>query len=101
MSWQKPVRVGLAIFVIVFVAIVVVALRQRRHAAAPDPVAGRSGVGTVQETHGGVELNRLSKDGKVVVAIKSESELLYPDGRTVLQRVELTLPDRDGRSIHV
>src|SRR5262245_61031135 len=101
MSWQKRLRLGLGVFLVVFVAIVVAALRHRRHAPVQDATAVRRAAGTITEIHDGVAYSHLNKDGKVVVSIESETQLTYPDGRTVLQHVALTLPDRDGRTFHV
>ncbi len=90
MSWQKRARFAIALFVIVFVAIVFVALRHRK--AQPPSVAfpeRRDKDCILENTTGGrVES---SKDGKVVFAMKFGAQCSYPDGRQKLGNgVEIT-----------
>lgn len=100
MNWQNKARLGIAVFVILFVAIVVVALRHRKPAepeGAPptrvDPKAVVENIGTGRIEH--------SKAGKVVFALKFGSQFTYPDGRSKFGGgVELTA-DRNGRPFTV
>jgi lipopolysaccharide export system protein LptA len=100
MNWQKKARLGIVVFVIVFVAIVVVALRYRkpveREAAAPprvDPKAVVENIGTGRIEH--------SKAGNVIFTLKFGSQFTYPDGRSKFGGgVELTA-DRNGRPFKV
>lgn len=100
MSWQKKARFGIAIFVVVFVAIVVVAMRQRKQTPAQSPPPTRKDPGTVAETRGGI-LEQWSKDKKLVFSLKFDHHSTYPDGRTKWRGVTLTLPDRNGRTFVV
>jgi lipopolysaccharide transport protein LptA len=100
MSWQKKARLGIAVFVIVFIAVVALAMRQRKDTPAGPPPPERTDPKTTAEAAGGLN-QRFTKDGKVVFAIESERNFMYPDGRTVQRGVTLTLPDRGGRSIVV
>ena len=83
MTWQKKARFAIAAFVIVFIAIVVVALRQRK---GPPPVAAvpeRRDKDCVLENTQSGEVKQ-SKDGKVVFSMKFGAQCSYQDGRTRL-----------------
>lgn len=100
MSWQKKTRLGIAVFVIVFIAVVAVAMRQRKGTPSPAPLPERVDPNSVAETRGG-KIRRFTKDGKLAFELAFESQLVYPDGRTVQRGIKLTLPDRGGRAIAV
>jgi LPS export ABC transporter protein LptC len=99
MRWQKIARLAIAVFVVVFAAIVFYAMRQRstapvRTGAVPPREAGAmstSGPG-VFESH---------EKGKLNYAIQFKSQSSYKDGRTKIHGVTLTLPDRNGRTFTV
>ena len=83
MSWQRKARIAIAAFVIVFIAIVVVALRERK---GPPPVAAvpeRRDKDCVLENTQSGEVKQ-SKDGKIVFAMKFGAQCSYQDGRTRL-----------------
>jgi len=90
MTWQKKARFAIAAFVIVFIAIVVVALRQRK---APPPsvaVPERRDKDCILENTQSGEVKQ-SKDGKIVFAMKFGAQCSYSDGRTRLGNgVEIT-----------
>lgn len=95
MAWQKRARFAIAIFVVIFVAIVIVALRNRK----PPPVAAaipqRQDKDCILENtdSGHVES---SKDGKVVFSLKFGAQCSYPDGRSKLGNgVEITFTRND------
>ncbi|MFL6280026.1 MAG: LptA/OstA family protein [Vicinamibacterales bacterium] len=100
MSWQKKARVAIAAFVIVFIAIVFVALRQRK---APPPSAGapeRRDKDCILENTDSGEVKQ-SKDGRIVFAMKFGAQCSYPDGRTRLGNgVEIT-STRNGKPFTV
>ena len=100
MSWQKKARLGIAVFVVVFVAVVVLAMRHRKPATAP-PASPRTDEKAIVQTVGRGVYEQKNKEGKVVFSIASEGQSVYEDGRTVLNGVKLTLPDRGGRTIGV
>jgi lipopolysaccharide export system protein LptA len=100
MRWQKAARLGVAAFVIVFTAVVVLALRKNR---TPPPAATspRTDPRAVAQAQGGIDFKH-TVDGKVVFAISAEANAVYPDGRTRLTgKPVLTLPDRNGRTLQV
>src|SRR5690349_938638 len=96
MRWQKIARFAIALFVIVFVAVVIVSLRQRK--APPQAVAvpeRRDKECVLENTHSG-EVKQV-KDGKVVFGMKFGAQCTYQDGRTRLGNgVHLTF-DRNGK----
>ena len=99
MRWQKIARLVIAAFVIVFAAVVFVAVRR----PAPRPEAAgttRTDKDSVAEVRGTGEYVRHAA-GKVSFKVLFESQLMYPDGRNVLKNATITLPDRNGRTITV
>jgi lipopolysaccharide transport protein LptA len=100
MSWQKKARLALAVFVIVFAAIVAVALWQRKQEFVQvEQVPQREDPQSLAETRGAGVFEHYTKDGKVVARIRFTGEKTYPDGRSTLQGVTVELPDRSGRTI--
>ncbi len=100
MSWQKKARLAIAAFVIVFVAIVVVALRQKKAApvTAADPVRKDKDCILENTTGGHAEQ---TKEGRVVFAIKFGAQCMYADGRSKLGNgVEIT-SNRNGKPFTV
>jgi lipopolysaccharide transport protein LptA/LPS export ABC transporter protein LptC len=100
MSWQKHARIGLVVFVIVFVTIVIVALRQRKGTPAKETASKRLDPVSVSETHG-PGLIETYKDGKVNVSVSFRDQITYQDGRTKEKEIVLKLPDRHGRTLTV
>lgn len=100
MSWQKKARLAIAAFVIVFIAIVVVALRQRKTApvsAGPPPRIDKT---AMVENTGGLDIKQM-KGGRVVYGIKAGSQFTYPDGRTKFGNGVAVTADRNGKPFTV
>jgi lipopolysaccharide transport protein LptA len=100
MTWQKKARFVIAAFVVVFVVIVVVALRTRKTVpqtgAAP---VRKDAKALVENTAGGRA--EFFKEGRIVFAVKFGSQFIYPDGRSRFgSGVEVT-SDRNGRTFKV
>lgn len=100
MRWQKAARLAIAAFVIVFAAVVFVAL-QRPAAPVARATTPRTDPNTIAETLGKSTLRTTGTDGKVAYTLDFEGQLTYPDGRNVFKNATLTLPDRDGRTLTV
>jgi lipopolysaccharide transport protein LptA len=83
MRWQKKARFAIAAFVIVFVAVVFVALRQRKAPPTAAAVPERRDKDCVLENTQSGEFKQ-SKDGRVVFAMKFGAQCSYQDGRTRL-----------------
>ena len=84
MSWQKKARFAIAIFVVVFVIIVVMALRRGKTARPGDAaVPARIDPKAAFENPGGFD-HKHTEGGKVVWAVKAGTQLTYADGRTKL-----------------
>jgi LPS export ABC transporter protein LptC len=98
MRWQKAARIAIAIAVVVFTAIVFVALRRNKPPAAADP-SPRS------DPHAIVESGRIAhtsyRGDKILFSIVAEGQVVYSDGRTKLKKARLKLPDRDGRTLEI
>lgn len=98
MRWQKAARLAIAAFVIVFAAIVVVALRRPAPVVQAEPPVRKSPE-TVAES-GPFELKRF--DGATLkVAIKGEGQETYSDGRKIGRNAIARLPERNGRTCDV
>ena len=100
MRWQRIARLAIAVFVLVFAAIVIVALRQsprqvqRAQTPRVDP-ASSAELGPL--THSSYD----PQQGRLRYRIDAQRGITYPDGRQVLTDADLTLPDRDGRTFKV
>ena len=95
MTWQKKARAAIAVFVIVFVAIVFVALRQRKAPPQQTPPLRKDPNAVVENTGSG-KVEQYRKDGTLAFGIKFGSQFTYPDGRTKLGKVEVT-STRNGK----
>jgi lipopolysaccharide export system protein LptA len=99
MRWQKPARLAIAVFVIVFAAIVVVMLQRPAPTKAVE-TASRRNPDTVREV-GAFTRTQFRSDGKLHFTIEGASMESYPDGRSVARKAKLTLPDRQGRTFTI
>ncbi len=99
MSWQKKARTAIAVFVIVFVAIVIVALRQRKTSPAQTPPPERKDPTSTVENTGGGRFED-TKDGKVVFSLEFDSHFSYADGRTKLGKARIS-STRNGKPFTV
>lgn len=99
MNWQRHARLGIAVFVILFAATVIIAWRQRKGPPPESAAVQRTDPAAVVEDQGG--LYEHFKEGTLVFSIRSARQLTYADGRSKLLGVTLTLPDRGGRTIEV
>jgi lipopolysaccharide export system protein LptA len=100
MNWQKKARFAIAAFVVVFVGIVIVALRDRKAVPQSGAVPARKDTKAVVENTAGGKVEQV-KEGRVTFAVKFGSQFTYPDGRTRFGNgVELT-SERNGRMFKV
>lgn len=100
MKWQKRLRVAIAIFVVVFAAVVVVSLRRGRSTQTPPPAVQKRDDKAV--TQGGPGEIKNSEKGKVTFSLKFGNQLTYEDGRSKLGGgVSVVLPDKNGRAITI
>jgi hypothetical protein len=103
MKWQRRLRTAIAVFVVVFAAIVAVSLRRGfkpppKAPAAPqklDPKAVINNLGEgIHETHDP------TKGGNVTFRIKFGNQLTYADGSSKFGGgVTIEMPDKNGRRI--
>jgi lipopolysaccharide transport protein LptA len=101
MRWQRVAQAAIVIFVVGFIAVLVLTLR--RETAVPDEPAAvpqREDESANAENQGGCE-QLSSSGGRIVFTIKCGKHFSYPDGRQRLtDGVEVSLP-RDGRQFIV
>ena len=100
MTWQKKARLAIAIFLVGFVAVVVVALRRPKPIVEPAAIPTRVDPASVVETQGGLDFTH-TKDGRTVYTVKAKGQRIYPDGRTVYQQATVDFPERSGRAVAV
>src|SRR5687767_14817654 len=96
MRWQKVARIAIAIAVVAFTVLVILALRRSRPVIAPttsprtdEKSSTESGPGTFAK----------DRDGKLLFKLQFDGLTAYADGRTKFIRPRLTLPDRGGRTL--
>jgi lipopolysaccharide transport protein LptA len=96
MAWQRKARYAIAVFVVVFVAIVVVALRLRNAPPASVAIPERRDKDCILENTTGGHVES-SKDGRIVWGMKYGAQCSYQDGRAKLGNgVEITF-NRNGK----
>ena len=82
MSWQRKARTAIALFVVVFVAVVFVALRQRKATPTRTPPPPRKDPTAIVENTGTGKFDQFRPDGTIAFSIKFGSQLGYQGGRT-------------------
>jgi len=97
-SWQRLTRIGLAVFGVVFAAIVYLSIGERRKPVPPAPVE-RLDPKAVAETYGG-GLDRM-RETQRDFSLKFSRSLSYDDGSQKLFDVEITVRKSDGRTFVV
>jgi lipopolysaccharide export system protein LptA len=99
MRWQKAARLAIAVFVIAFAGLVVFTIRQRTAVPerVPQPVKPTD---APVETPGPLRFERVD-NGKLIYRLTGVGHKMYNDGRQVIGSVELTLPDRNGKTFKV
>jgi len=100
MSWQKKARAAIAVFVVIFMVIVFVALRYRKTAAPQAPPPARKDPVAIVENTGSGHFERYRADGTVEFSMKFGSHFTYPDGHTKLGNVQIT-STRNGKAFTV
>jgi lipopolysaccharide export system protein LptA len=100
MTWQKKARFAIVAFVLVFAAVVFLAMRRRAMAPAAPAESPRTDPNTVSETLGPVSFDHFVA-GKLDYSIAGKDHKAFEDGRQELSAVTLTMPDRNGRTIKI
>src|SRR5436305_11033028 len=100
--WRKRLRSAIAVFVVLFAAVVGVSLRrgQTQRAVAPGPATHVDPNAQIQNTSGGIY--ERTHGGQTVVSIKFGSSFSYPDGRTRFSKgITAKLPNKNGRAVTI
>ena len=100
MRWQKAARTTIAIAVVVFTAVVFVALRRGSKIETATNDSPRTDKEAETQSLGAINLNR-SEGGKLLFALRATGHTTYRDGRVKLQNAQLTLPERSGRTFEI
>ena len=103
MRWQKAARLAIAAFVIVFAGIVLYTMRQRTVVSPPPRVSDTPRAAEPDAAifnPDGVEYEE-TRSGRLEFRLVAKSHVAYADGRQKLGDVELTLPDRGGKTVVV
>ena len=94
-AWRRRVRVALAVFVVVFAAVLYVALRREPARPRATPVTRADPAAAVESTRGvAVQLKGEKEEFKV----ESDESLLYANGMRKLKGVKVTVAQRAGRN---
>jgi lipopolysaccharide export system protein LptA len=99
--WLKRLRLGIALFVVIFAIVVGVSLRKghKRIAQAPPPVR-QDPTASIENPQGGTF--QRTEHGKTTFSLKFGSQLTYADGRSKLGKgVDVTFLDKDGRTVNI
>lgn len=92
--WQRPLRLGLAVFAVVFAIAVYFAIG-RRPAAPSGATSPRSDPKAVLESEGGV--TQIASKTRQDFQVKYGRMAVYEDGTTRFERIEVLVPQRGGR----
>jgi LPS export ABC transporter protein LptC/lipopolysaccharide transport protein LptA len=99
LSWQRRLRLGLGLFILLFAAGLVVVLRLSSRRAAPPPVLSRvDPKAVVQGTKGRLVL---SKGSQLDVVVDYDRLLTYSDGSSKFTGVNARIPQRENRDFTV
>jgi lipopolysaccharide export system protein LptA len=100
-SWQKRLRLAIALFVALFAVALVVSLVKGRRAAKP-LVAAPPTLDPTVVSEGGAGHVDTRTEGKGGISLKFGRQVTYADGRSKLSGgVTLEMPDKNGRAIKV
>jgi len=99
--WRKRLRLGIALFVVIFAVVVGVSLRNGRRRVQTVPAPNRiDRSASIENTQGGVY--ERTEHGKVTFSLKFGSQLTYPDGRSKLGGgVDVSFLDKDGKTVRI
>lgn len=102
MSWQKVARLLIAVFVVVFAAVVFLALRRGKDSEpAPPPEVKRIDEKATAQTTGPGHYSR-TKEGKVAWSIRwNGGQVTYPEGRSKVFGDVVVEIDRGGRKYKI
>jgi lipopolysaccharide export system protein LptA len=97
MKWQKTARIAIAVFVVGFLVVVVLAVRRPQRPPVEDSGIEITDKEALSEIRGGLVVHNWG-DG---YRLRADTERIYPGGRVVYTKATLELPDRGGRSVTI
>src|ERR1051326_1470541 len=99
MRWQKRLRLAIALFVVLFAALVVVSLRRGRRPGPPPVLDVKATAAVITSQRGDYTQEQ---KGKPAFSIHFGNSATYPDGRSTFGGgVRVVLPDKEGRRITI
>jgi LPS export ABC transporter protein LptC len=99
MRWQQRLRIGIAVFGAVFLAVLYLAFRATAPVKAPTARVARDDRAATAQSTGGDLLNLLRSVENF--RLEYDRLLTYPDGRQTLTGARVTVPNRNGRTFKV
>jgi lipopolysaccharide export system protein LptA len=99
MRWQKRLRLAIALFVVLFAALVVVSLRRGRRPGPPPVLDVKDTAAVITSQRGDYTQEQ---KGKPAFSIHFGNSATYSDGRSTFGGgVRVVLPDKEGRRITI
>ena len=101
-NWQKKLRFGIALFVVIFAAALVVSLRKGRSTNVAPPPPAKLDPAAIVQTRGGGEYKGGGTAEKPAFLIKFGTQATYENNRSVFGGgVTVILPDKNGRQVTI
>jgi lipopolysaccharide export system protein LptA len=97
MRWQRLARIAIALFVVGFIVVVVLAVRRPQRPPADDGGIDFTDKDVLSEIRGGLVEHNWGEG----YALTADTRRVYPDGRVIHTKVTLVLPDRGGRNVTI
>jgi lipopolysaccharide transport protein LptA len=97
MKWQKPARIAIAVFVVGFIVVVMLAVRRPSPSPVDDGAIEITDKEALSEIRGGLVVHNWG-DG---YRLRADTERIYPGGRVLYTKATLELPDRGGRRVTI
>jgi lipopolysaccharide export system protein LptA len=97
MRWQKLARLAIALFVVGFVVVVVLAVRRPQRPPADGDGIQFTDKDVLSEIRGGLVEHNWGEG----YGLTADTRRVYPDGRVIHTKATLVLPDRGGRSVTI
>jgi lipopolysaccharide transport protein LptA len=99
MSWNRTLRIALALFLVGLIAIIAMTMRGRTQPPQSAPTSQIDPNAAVALPQG-ADIVWTDK-GREVFTLKFQRALSYPDGRSVFSGSDISIPGRDGRTLRV
>jgi len=99
MQWKRWLRIALGVFVVGLVLVLVFTIRSRKPAPAA-PTVARVDPNAAVELPQGADITWTQK-GREAFTLRFTRGLSYPDGRYTFTEPDVTIPDRNNRTVKI